>query len=231
MRVIDGAAAALASEASGQRGNLISARAGHSPEAGSSACLKGARSGPYIGRPMPRFEDLRLVRGAGNYTDDVSVPAQTYAVFVRTPHAHARIVAIDTAAARSHPGVLAVLTGDDYAADGHIGMAHMPNPADAHDVKVSTFTPTPECKILDELQLPLAVGRVRYVGEAVAMVVAESPIAARDAAEAVTVDYEVLPAVTEAIEALADGAPTLWPNAPGNLALDNAFGDRAAVEA
>src|SRR5215475_707883 len=63
---------------------------------------KGARSGPYIGRPMPRFEDLRLVRGAGNYTDDVSVPAQTYAVFVRTPHAHARIVAIDTAAARSH---------------------------------------------------------------------------------------------------------------------------------
>src|SRR5262249_28118273 len=114
MNVTDGAAAALASEASGQGGNFISARAGHSPGAGSSARLKGARSGPYIGRPMPRFEDLRLVRGAGNYTDDVSVPGQTYAVFVRTPHAHARIVAIDAAAARGHPGVLAVLTGDDY---------------------------------------------------------------------------------------------------------------------
>jgi aerobic carbon-monoxide dehydrogenase large subunit len=192
---------------------------------------KGARSGPYIGRPLPRFEDLRLVRGAGNYTDDVSVPGQTYAVFVRTPHAHARIVAIDASAARSHPGVLAVLTGEDYAADGHVGMAHMPNPADAHDVKVSTFAPTSECKILDELQLPLAVGCVRYVGEAVAIVVAETLVAARDAAEAVAVDYEVLPAVTDALEALAEGAPTLWPSAPGNLALDNAFGDRAAVEA
>ena len=194
--------------------------------------VSGSRQrGPFIGRPMPRFEDLRLVRGAGNYTDDISVPEQAYAVFVRTPHAHARVVSIDVSAAHARPGVLAVLTGVHYIADGHIGMAHMPNPADAHDVKIPTFEPTAERKILNELQLPLAVGCVRFVGEAVAMVVADSVTAARDAAEAVAVEYEVLPAVTDVLEALADGAPTLWPDAPDNLALDNAFGDRAAVEA
>jgi carbon-monoxide dehydrogenase large subunit len=180
---------------------------------------------------MPRFEDLRLVRGAGRYTDDISVPGQVYAVFVRSPHAHARIVATDASAARAKPGVLAVLTGAEYLADGFIGMAHMPNPADANDVKIPTFTPTPQHKILDELQLPLAVERVRYVGEVVALVVAESLAVARDAAEAVTVEYDVLPAVTDTLEALEDGAPTLWPGAPNNLALDNAFGDHAAVEA
>ena len=187
--------------------------------------------GPFIGRPMPRFEDLRLVRGGGRYTDDVSIAEQTSAVFVRTPHAHASIVAIDTSAARAHPGVLAVLTGDDYVADGHLGMAHFPNPADANDIKIPTFVPMPERKILDELQLPLAAGRVRFVGEAVAIVVAESLVAARDAAEKVVVEYEILPAVSDVAEALSHDAPTIWPNAPGNLALDNAFGDRAAVEA
>jgi aerobic carbon-monoxide dehydrogenase large subunit len=187
--------------------------------------------GAFIGRAMPRFEDLRFVRGGGNYTDDVSVPGQTYAVFVRAPHAHARIVSIDVSAARRRPGVLAVLVGDDYVGDGHIGMAHLPNPADANDVRIPTFAPTPERKIFDQLQLPLTVGCVRFVGEAVALVVAESPVAARDAAEAVAVEYEVLPAVTDVMEALADGAPTIWPDAPDNLALDCAFGDRAAVEA
>jgi aerobic carbon-monoxide dehydrogenase large subunit len=197
-----------------------------------SAETKGnAAGGPYVGRPMLRFEDLRLVRGAGNFTDDVSLPGQSRAVFVRTPHAHARIIAIDATAARAQPGVLAVLTGDDYIADGHIGMSHMPNPADANDVSFSTFVATPERKILDELQLPLAVSRVRYVGEAVAVVVADSLAAARDAAEAIAVEYEILPAVTDVLEAMADGAPALWPSAPDNLALDNDVGDRAAVEA
>ena len=105
----------------------------------------------------------------------------------------ASIVSIDTSAARAHPGVLAVLTGDDYVADGHLGMAHFPNPADAIDVSIPTFAPMAERKILDELQLPLATGRVRYVGEAVAIVVAESLVAARDAAEKVVVEYEILP--------------------------------------
>ncbi len=187
--------------------------------------------GPFIGRPLPRFEDLRLVRGEGRYTDDVSVQAQAFAVFVRSPHAHADIVSIDVSAARRRPGVLAVLTGQDYVDDGHIGMAHFPNPAGAVDIRVPSFTSTPERKILDQLQLPLAVGRVRFVGEAVAIVVAETLVAARDAAEAVAVEYGVLPAVTDVMEALADEAPTIWPDAPNNLALDNAFGDRAAVEA
>src|SRR5262245_1651920 len=192
---------------------------------------KAAHRGPYIGRPLPRFEDRRLVRGAGRYTDDVSLDGQAYAVFVRAPHAHARIVSIDAAAANSRPGVLAVLTGADYVADGYLGMSHHPNPADANDIKIPTFTSTAECKILDLRQPPLAIDRVRYVGEAVAVVVAESLAAARDAAEAVAVDYEVLSAVTDVEEALAAGAPTLWPDAPGNLAVDNTFGDRAAVEA
>ena len=88
------------------------------------------------------------------------------------------------------PGVLAVLTGEDYLADGHIGMSHFPNPADAVDVRHPTFAASLEQKILDELQLPLAVGRVRHVGEAVAVVVAETLLAARDAAEAVDVEYQ-----------------------------------------
>src|SRR5262245_38351356 len=108
--------------------------------------------GAFIGRAMPRFEDLRLVGRTGNYTEDVSVPGETYAVFVRAPHAHARIVSIDVSAARGRPGVLAVLTGEDYVGDGHIGMAHFPNPADANDVSIPTFAPTPERKILDQLQ-------------------------------------------------------------------------------
>src|SRR6516164_8254796 len=166
--------------------------------------------GAFIGRAMPRFEDLR---------------------FVRAPHAHARIVSIDISAARRLPGVLAVLTGEDYVGDGHVGMAHFPNPADANDVSIPTFAPTPERKILDQLQLPLALGCVRFVGEAVAVAVAESPVAARDAAEAVVVEYQVLPAVTDVLEALAGGAATIWPDAPDNLALDCVFGDCAAVEA
>src|SRR5260221_11955871 len=109
-------------------------------------------------------------------------------------------------------------------------MAHFPDPADANDVSIPTVAPTPERKILDQLQPPLALGCVRFVGEAVAVVVAESPGAARDAAEAVVVEYQALPAVTDVMEALAGGAPAIWPDAPDNLALDCAFGDCAAVE-
>jgi carbon-monoxide dehydrogenase large subunit len=191
----------------------------------------GHPRGRYIGRPLPRFEDLRFIRGGGRYTDDIAMPGQTYAVFVCAPHAHAEVAAIDIAAACARPGVLAVLTGDDYVADGHIGMSHFPNPADAIDVRIPSFKPSPERRILDERQLPLAVGRVRHVGEALAMVVAETVLAARDAAEAVKVDYAVLPAVTDVMAALAGDAPALWQSAPRNIALDHELGDRAAVEA
>lgn len=195
------------------------------------ASKTGPARGPFIGRPMPRYEDLRLVRGQGRYTDDLSLPGQGVAVFVRAPHAHARILRIDTTAARALPGVVAVLTGQDYVDDGFVGMPHFPNPAGAVDIKVPSFTSTPECEILDEPQLPFAVDLVRFVGEAVAIVIAESLPAARDAAEAVVIEYEALPAVTDVFEALAPGAPAIWPQAPSNLALDNSFGNRAKVDA
>ncbi len=186
------------------------------------------RNGPYIGRSLPRFEDLRLVRGAGRYTDDIAVPGQVYAMFLRSPHAHARILRIDTSAARARPGVLAVLTGADYVADGLLGAAQGPVPADAIDVKHKAFESTKH-HILDEPQFPLAVDRVRYPGEAVAMVVAENPFTARDAAELISVEYEVLSAETDVRQAI--GAQAIWPAAPDNVALDEEFGDRGAVQA
>jgi carbon-monoxide dehydrogenase large subunit len=184
--------------------------------------------GPYIGRPMPRFEDLRLVRGAGRYSDDVSVPGQTYAAFVRSPHAHAIVRRVDASAARAMPGVIAVLTGADYLADGLKGAIQRANPAGAIDIKLRAFEPVKR-PVLEEQQYPLVIDRVRYPGEAVAVVVADTAFAARDAAEAVEVEYETLSAVTAPRG--ADGAEAIWPNAPDNIALDQDFGDAAAVRA
>jgi carbon-monoxide dehydrogenase large subunit len=183
--------------------------------------------GPFIGQSLPRFEDLRLVRGNGRYTDDISLPDETYAAFVRSPHAHARILRIDDAAALAAPGALAVLTGADYLADGYLGVPHMPNPVDAIDVKKSAY----EGAVLDQPHLPLVVERVRHVGEPVAMVVAASKEEARSAAELVEVEYEVLPAVTEIEDAIAPGAPAIWDDAAGNVAVTGATGDADAVRA
>jgi carbon-monoxide dehydrogenase large subunit len=177
---------------------------------------------------MPRFEDLRLVRGAGAYSDDISMPDQAVAAFVRSPHAHAVVRQIDAAAARTMPGVIAILTGADYVADGLKGAIQRANPAGATDVKVRAFAPEKR-PVLDEQQFPLAIDRVRYPGEAVAVVVAERLLQARDAAEAVKVGYDVLPAVTDV--RAADGAATIWASAPDNIALDQEFGDAAAVRA
>src|SRR5436190_22433354 len=177
-----------------------------------------------IGRSLPRFEDVRLLRGAGRYTDDITLPEEAFAVFVRAPHAHARLLAIDFEAARRLPGVLAVLTGRDYLADGHGGISHSPNPADALDIGARSFIASAERAILDVPQVPLAVERVRYVGEAVAVVVAHSRLAALDAAEAVQVKYDPLPAVSDVAVALAPDALQIWHEAPGNVALDNSFG-------
>src|SRR5437868_6759684 len=170
-----------------------------------------AGNGPYIGRPMPRFEDLRLVRGAGRYSDDISMPGQAIAVIVRSPHAHALLKRIDTQTARKMPGVVAVLTGADYVADGLKGALQRANPAGAVDIKVRAFAPEKR-PVLEEPQYPLVTDRVRYPGEAVAVVVADTLYAARNAAEAVEVDYDVLPAVTDVRE--ADGAEPIWPSAP-----------------
>src|SRR5262245_41415382 len=178
--------------------------------------VKPERRAPYIGRPLPRLEDARLISGQGRYTDDTSFADQACAVFVRSTHPHARILAIDRAAARAMPGIIAVLAADDYAASGARGVMHNANPADTIDYKVKAFGKrgTP----LELPHLPFAMDRVRYVGEPVALVVAATLAAARGAAEAVIVAYEVLPAVIDVRAAIASGARGLFDSAPHNIA-------------
>jgi CO/xanthine dehydrogenase Mo-binding subunit len=154
-----------------------------------------------------RVEDEALVRGHGRYLADAPLPNQAYAYFLRSPHAFARVVTIDTAAAEKAPGVIAVLTAKDMAAVGNVSR-HPPLAGRGGAKLVVSHRP------------PLAHDRVMHVGEAVAMVIAERAMAAQDAAELINVEYEPLAPVTDARAALAPGAPQLWPEAPGNLAVD-----------
>jgi carbon-monoxide dehydrogenase large subunit len=178
-----------------------------------------------IGQPVRRKEDLRLVTGRGEFSDDLNAPGQVHAVVLRSPHAHARIGKIDAGAARRAPGVLAVLTGRDYLADGLKPIPNTPNP---RDVPLVNRDGRP---VVVPPDYPLAIDKVRHAGEGVALVVAETRAAAIDAADLVTVDYEPLPAVTDAAGALAPGAPTIWDEAPGNVCVDGDRGAREAVEA
>jgi aerobic carbon-monoxide dehydrogenase large subunit len=155
----------------------------------------------------PRVEDDVLVRGRGRYAADVPLPNQAYAYFVRSPHAFARITGIDVAAALASPGIVGVLTGKDTQALGSIGR-HPPLNGRGGVPLVMPHRPA------------LATERVMHVGEPVAIVVAESGLAAQDAAELVAVEYEPLTSVTDARTALAPGAPQLWSEAPGNLGID-----------
>src|SRR5436305_3827747 len=173
-----------------------------------------------IGQPVPRSEDPVLLRGEGRYSDDVSLPGQAYAAIVRSHYAHGIIRGIDTAAARAMPGVLAVYTAADLAAGG-IG------PLPARQV-MNNRDGTP---MLQPARYVLATDKVRHVGEAVAAVIADSVAAAKDAAEAVVVDIEPLPAVSEPSEATASGAPLLYDDVPDNVGLDFHFGDSEAVAA
>ncbi len=173
-----------------------------------------------VGQPLRRFEDPRLLTGRGRFQDDVVLPRQVYAVFVRSPHAHAKIRAIDTADAKAAPGVLAVYTGDDYRNDG-LSMPRAAMPRKKRDGSPA-FAP----------QRPaLVVDRVRYVGDPVAMVIAETLDQAKDAAERVIVDYEPLPAVTAVEEAAKPDAPRLWDDNPDNISHTYERGDRRAAEA
>jgi carbon-monoxide dehydrogenase large subunit len=182
-----------------------------------------------IGARVSRKEDRRLLTGEGRYVDDFNLTNQAHAAFVRSVHAHARITAIDTAPARSVPGVLAVLTAADYHADGLGGLPHNPNNADHLDPSKPAFGPGTLPHEPLPLQMPLATDRVRHVGEIVALVVAETAAQARDAADAVEISYETLPAVTDARAALAPGAPVLWEAWPDNLFVIHENGDRAAA--
>jgi carbon-monoxide dehydrogenase large subunit len=154
-----------------------------------------------------RIEDNVLVRGQGRYMADAPLPNQAYAHFVRSPHAAARIVKVDTSAAERAPGVVGVLTAKDMAGVGSLGR-HPPVPGRGGKTLINPHRPA------------LASERVVHIGEPVAMVVAESAAAAQDAAELVVVDYEATTPVTDAREALREGAPQVWPQAPGNLAVD-----------
>jgi carbon-monoxide dehydrogenase large subunit len=184
----------------------------------------------HIGRALTRLEDPRLLRGSGRYTDDVHYPNETFAAFVRSPHAHARILHIDVNAAVRSDAVLAVLTGADYLEDGHGAIAHAALPTDAVDLRQPAFQYTDGRKPFEAPQPPLATDRVRYVGEPLAVVIAETAALARDAADLVEVEYEVLPLVADVIRALEPDAPLVWDEAPGNVALDGQHGDRAATE-
>ena len=179
----------------------------------------------HIGAHRPRVEDYRLLTGAGEFSDDLNIPGQAYAYVLRAPHAHARIRSVDTAAARRAPGVLAVLAGADYIADGVEPLRHRGNPP---DVELKNRSGAP---IFQTPVYPVATGKVRRVGEAVVLVVADSLDQAKDAAERLSVDYEVLPAVATIGDAMAEGAPVLWDEVPGNIIVDALKGDVAAVDA
>ena len=181
-----------------------------------------------IGAAVRRVEDLRLVTGAGCFSDDVSLPDQAYAVVVRAPHAHATLRAIDAKPALALPGVLAVLTGADLIADGIKPFPHAPAAQSPPDIKLVN---TDGSAFYVARHLPLAVDRVRFVGEGVALVVAETLAAAKDAAETVRVDYAPLPAVTASRAAVAPAAPHLWDDAASNVTVDALVGDAAATEA
>ncbi|HVO14902.1 MAG TPA: xanthine dehydrogenase family protein molybdopterin-binding subunit [Alphaproteobacteria bacterium] len=173
-----------------------------------------------IGQAVRRTEDQRFVRGRGQYTDDIALPRQTYAIFVRSPHAHAVLRRIDKAAAEATPGVLAVYTGAELKA---AGMAPIDCGTPVKNIDGSTEKVVP--------WHPLAVDRVRHVGDPVAVVVGATVAAARDGAERVEVDYEPLPAVTDTAGALAPGAPRVWDEIPNNLSFDWEAGNKAGVEA
>jgi aerobic carbon-monoxide dehydrogenase large subunit len=173
-----------------------------------------------LGRSLNRLEDARLLTGRGSFMDDLNLPGELHAHMLRSPHAHARIRAIDTAAARHGPGVVAVLTGADLAADG-AGIV-----AASSSIKNKDGTP-----IRLSRRPALAIDRARHVGDTVALVVAESLDAARNAAEAIEVDYELLPSVVDAAAAAKPGAPLVWDHIPANVALDWQMGDKAAVDA
>jgi carbon-monoxide dehydrogenase large subunit len=178
----------------------------------------GAIESGFIGQSVKRKEDARFLTGTGQYTDDVSMPNQTHAYFLRSPHAHAKIRSIDTAKARKAPGVVAIYTGADLDGVNGLPCGWLITSVDGTPMK-------------EPPHHVLAKGKVRYVGDHVAIVIAETLDQAKDAAELIDVDYEVLPAVVNCVDALKTGAPQIHDEAPGNKCYTWAIGDKAAVDA
>jgi len=173
-----------------------------------------------IGQAVPRTEDPRLLKGLGRYVDDISLRNQAWCAIVRSPHAHAEIVSIDTAAALRMPGVLLVLTGEDFAREG-LGE----HPVEIHRKRRDgspMFHPPHPALVRD---------RARFVGDTVAVIVAETAAQAKDAAEAMPVEYAPLSAVTDTAAAVAPGAPAVWDGCPDNVSWVAEVGNKAAVDA
>ena len=174
----------------------------------------------FIGQAVKRKEDFRFLTGGGNYTDDINRPGQTYAYIVRSPHAHANIKKIDTSAAAKAPGVVAIFTGADYAADkkGGLPCGWLINNKDG----------TP---MVEPPHPPLIADRVRHVGDQVAVVIAATRDQAKSAAELIVVDYQELPAIISTGDATKPGAPQVWEQAKNNTCYDWHLGDKAATDA
>src|SRR5437764_2819304 len=172
-----------------------------------------------IGASVVRKEDRRFITGKGRYVDDIKLQDMTHAHFIRSPHAHAKVKGIDSAAAMEMPGVVAVLTGQQIVDDkvGNLICGWAITSKDGTPMKMGAWP-------------AMAPETVRFVGQAVAVVIAETKNQAKDAAEAVVVDYEELPAVADIRSAIKPGAPQLHPEAPGNVVYDWALGDEAAVK-
>jgi len=181
-----------------------------------------------IGKPLQRKEDLRLITGKGQFTDDFTLPGQVWAVMVRSPYPHARIESVDAQAALAMPGVLAVYSGADCLRDGLGPIPHSPVPSTKFDIKL---TGPNGAKVFEGPHLLLPADKARHVGEAVAMVVAETRDQAQAAAENVMVNYEELPWVAATAAAAEAGAPKLWDGLPDNVFVDSTFGDVAATDA
>jgi carbon-monoxide dehydrogenase large subunit len=182
-----------------------------------------------IGEPVQRREDVRLLTGAGRYADDVKFDRITHAIFVRSPHAHAKLRRITVAAARRAPGVLAVLTGQDALAAGLRPIPHVPG-AEGGGADIALID-RPGFQRVKTPNYPIVTDKARAVGEIVAIVVAETVAAAKDGADLVEVEYEPLPAVSHALDAVATTAPRLWDEHPSNLCIDADVGDRTATDA
>src|SRR5262249_48435697 len=173
-----------------------------------------------IGQPVPREEDPYLVRGDGRYVDDVSLVNQARAYVLRSQHSHAKVVSINVKRARQSPGVLHILTGNDPAVLA-LGLQKPKLPRKRRDGSPQCATPHPL----------LARDRVLYIGQPVAMVIAETLNEAKDAAELIEVEYEGLPSATTIEEAIASGAPLVWDECKDNLSFFHEAGSKAAAEA
>jgi carbon-monoxide dehydrogenase large subunit len=180
-----------------------------------------------IGQPVRRKEDFCPLTGKGSFADDVQLPKLTHAVIARSPHGHARIVSVNKSAALASTGVLAVLTGPDYVADGLAPIPHGAGLMGPPDVAARVRGSGP----ITTRDYPMPPDQARFIGEPVALVVAETIDQAKDAAEQLQIGHDPLPAVVRATDAIKPGAPRLWDDPPDNLCIDIEVGDEAATTA